>query len=40
MLGNQSMAAAYAKASQPITQKFWSSLDAAQSIGGWGSFTA
>jgi len=40
MLGNQSMAAAYVEASQPTTQQFWTSLDAAQSIGGWGSFTA
>ena len=29
-----------AKASQPTSQQFWTSLLAAQTIGGWGSFTA
>jgi hypothetical protein len=40
MLGNQTMTAAYVSASQPTAQQFWTSLDAAQTIGGWGSFTA
>jgi len=31
---------AYVLAAQPTNQQFWTSLDAAQSIGGWGSFTA
>ena len=40
MIQNQGLAANYVSAAQPTNQQFWTSLDAAQTIGGWGSFTA
>lgn len=40
MNGNSVQTANFVSASQPTAQQFWSSLDAAQTIGGWGSFTA
>lgn len=40
LMGNNVAGAPFVAASQPTAQKFWASLDAAQTIGGWGSFTA
>lgn len=36
--GNQG--GAFASSAQPASNQFWLSLDAAQSVGGWGSWTA
>jgi hypothetical protein len=40
MLANSGSANTAASAAQPTAQQFWTDLGAAQSLGGWGSFTA
>jgi len=40
MLKNSAGNTALLKAAQPTAQQFWTSLDAAQTIGGWGNWTA
>jgi hypothetical protein len=40
MLANSNGTQAFVEGAQPSAQQFWTSLSAAQSIGGWGSWTA
>merc|ERR1711998_207395 len=40
MLANSGSANTMLSAAQPTAQQFWTDLGAAQSLGGWGSFTA
>jgi hypothetical protein len=40
MLANSNGTQAFVSGAQPTAQQFWTSLSAAQSIGGWGSWTA
>merc|ERR1711998_289671 len=40
MLANSAGTQAFVSGAQPTAQQFWTSLSAAQTIGGWGSWTA